>query len=173
MDTTPVHGNQHAGGQRHAGAPHGKQQPAVKSNRLKVIALGIATALIVGALIVVGWLVYRSSMPAHIDSNKHQAVFFTNGQVYFGKLHKLSGGYFKMTDVFYLQTKAEDKEESANPQETSAQDASDVQLIKLGGEIHGPEDEMIMSKDQILFFENLKESSTVSKTIDEYNNENK
>jgi len=45
-------------------------------------------------------------------------------------------------------------------------------LIKLGSEIHGPDDEMIVSKDQILFFENLKKDSQVSASIDKYSKPN-
>ena len=43
-----------------------------------------------------------------------------------------------------------------------------MQLIKLGSEIHGPDDEMIINKDQVLFFENLKTDSTVAKSIASY-----
>jgi hypothetical protein len=45
------------------------------------------------------------------------------------------------------------------------QDASNFELIKLGNEIHGPEDEIIIPKSQLLYFENLKPGGTVSKTI--------
>jgi len=88
----------------------------------------------------------------------------SNGQVYFGKLSTLNSEYIKLTDIFYLQTKAADASE--NPQKTSS--ASDVQLIKLGSEVHGPDDQMIISKDQVLFFENLKADGTVAKSIDKY-----
>ena len=54
---------------------------------------------------------------------------------------------------------AKDKENSDN---------SDVQLIKLGNELHGPEDQMQITKDQVLFWENLKADGKVSKAIDSY-----
>jgi hypothetical protein len=38
-------------------------------------------------------------------------------------------------------------------------------LTKLGGEIHGPEDLMVINRSQILFVENLKPSGEVSKAI--------
>jgi hypothetical protein len=139
-----------------------------KSKNLKYIAM---TAVLIFSLLVVvfgGWLLYRSSMGAHIDDSKYQAVFFTNGQVYFGKLQKLSGGYFKLNDIFYLQAKADAANASENPQETSTQQNSDVELIKLGSEVHGPDDEMIISKDQVLFFENLKKDGTVSQSISKF-----
>jgi len=111
-------------------------------------------------------------MGANIDSNKNQAVFLTNGQVYFGKLHTLNGGYMKLTDIYYLQTTAKDTS-SSDLQAASGQSSTDVQLIKLGDEIHGPDDEMIISKDQVLFFENLKKDSKVSSSITKYQNQKK
>jgi hypothetical protein len=101
-----------------------------------------------------------------IDTSKYQAVFFTNGQVYFGKLSTLNDEYLKLTDIYYLQTQAAEGKES-NPQTTS-NDQSDVQLIKLGEEIHGPEDEMVLSKDQLLFYENLKVDGKVAQSIEAY-----
>lgn len=152
---------------------HNKQKKKV--NKLKLGAI-VAGAVLLLSLAFGGWLVYQSSTAAHINSGKYQAVFFTNGQVYFGKLQKLNGSYFKLTDVFYLEAKNTDDNNntnSKNPQETSSQQSSDVQLIKLGSEVHGPDDEMIISQEQILFFENLKKDGKVSSSIDQYNNSKK
>jgi hypothetical protein len=77
----------------------------------------------------------------------------------------------KLSDIYYLQAQAA-ANESENPQETSSK-SSDVQLIKLGNEVHGPEDEMIISKDQILFFENLKTDGKVSDSIKQYQSQKK
>jgi hypothetical protein len=174
MDNVPVHANVPASKGRSADVS-GKglhQNSSPKKNKLKFLALAAGIALIL-VLAAGGWMLYRSSMPAHIDANKYQAVFFTNGQVYFGKLERLNGGYFKLNDIFYLQAQATDKTTSENPQETTNQSASDVQLVKLGSEIHGPDDEMIMSQDQILFFENLKKDGKVSDSIAKYKAEKK
>jgi len=103
-----------------------------------------------------------------IDGGKYQAVFFANGQVYFGKLQVFNGGYLKLTDIYYLQSQSSG--DSSNPQATSKDQAagSNVQLIKLGDEIHGPEDEMIISKDQVLFYENLKADGKVAQSIKKF-----
>ena len=144
-----------------------------KKTKMKWIIVAAVTTVFVLMLALVGFLLYRTSTAAHIDASKYQAVFFTNGQVYFGKLERLNGGYFKLNDIFYLQAQATDKAASENPQETTNQSASDVQLVKLGSEIHGPDDEMIMSQDQILFFENLKKDGKVSDSIAKYKAEKK
>ena len=38
-------------------------------------------------------------------------------------------------------------------------------LAKLGSEVHGPEDKMQINKDHVLFIEDLKDDSTVVKSI--------
>lgn len=129
--------------------------------------IGIVGLVIVVALAAWFFLVKPSSTAGVIDSDKYQAVFFTNGQVYFGKLKSLNPDYMVLTDIYYLQAKTDSNEEG-NPQKATAEDASNVQLVKLGSEIHGPDDEMIVNKDQILFFENLKKNSNVSTTIANY-----
>ncbi|TAL14614.1 hypothetical protein EPN95_02320 [Patescibacteria group bacterium] len=130
-----------------------------------VIALVSAAVIVIIAVIVMTVLYFmQSATAATIDSSKYQAVFFTNGQVYFGKLQTLNSGYMKLTDIFYLQASSS----STNPQETTTQTATDVQLIKLGSEVHGPDDEMIINKDQVLFFENLKSDGKVSTSISKY-----
>lgn len=174
MDNVPVRSGDsvpagHAtGGAQHAPQRHHQPKPKASGNKLKVITMAAAVTALVLVILLSGVFLYRSSMGAHIDNNKYQAVFFTNGQVYFGKLQKLNGGYFKLNDIFYLQAKPEADTESTNPQETTDEAGADVQLIKLGSEVHGPDDEMIMSKDQILFFENLSADGKVSESISQY-----
>lgn len=144
-----------------------------KSQKKFILALaGVLVAILV--IVLSGWLLYRSSTAATIDNGKYQAVFFTNGQVYFGKLKQVNANYFKLTDVFYIQAQEADAEstDSENPQQTSTQ-STDIRLIKLGSEVHGPDDEMIISKDQVLFFENLKTDGKVSDSITKYNNQQK
>jgi hypothetical protein len=140
-----------------------KEKKKVKRFKLPIIVI-----IIIVILAIVGFFAWSNSQNAGtaIDSSKYQAVFFTNGQVYFGKLQAFNSQYMKLTDIFYLQTSS-DSSTSANPQETST-DQSNVQLIKLGNEIHGPEDEMIISKDQVLFYENLKPTGKVAESIAKY-----
>lgn len=169
MENVPVRVNRAHSAGRDSGEP--TQQPFVRASKNKgkkrVTFSIIISIILLAGILAGGWFMQRSSVGATIDGSKYQAVFFTNGQVYFGKLNNLNDNYFKLSKVFYLQTKA-DTADSKNPQETTTETTPDVQLIKLGDEIHGPEDEMIISKDQILFFENLKKDATVAKSIDQY-----
>ena len=128
-------------------------------------------ALLVIAIGIGGWFAWSKmqTTATEIDTSKYQAVFFTNGQVYFGKLHQLNSDYLKLTDIYYLQTQTANA--SQNPQQTST-DQGNVQLIKLGDEIHGPEDEMVISKDQVLFYENLKSDGKVAQSIEKFKKSN-
>lgn len=131
--------------------------------------IGVAVLLV----LLTGWLLWSTSRAsgAAIDTGKYQAVFFTNGQVYFGKLDTLGGDYMKLTDVYYLQSQNGDTTSTADAQQATT-DQSNVQLIKRGNEVHGPEDEMVIAKDQIQFFENLKKDSKVSQLIAQYKSSN-
>lgn len=87
-----------------------------------------------------------------IPENAWQAVFLENGQVYFGKLAERGPEYVSLTDVYYLK-------------EASDLQNSNLNLVKLGGELHGPEDTIYIRKDSITFWENMKESSRVVQAI--------
>ena len=94
-----------------------------------------------------------------IPSDKWQAVFLTNDQVYFGKLKEYDEAYLLLTDVYYLRTASDLRE--------SDQAAQNLNLIKLGGEVHGPEDEIFIPKSSVLYFENMKETARVVESIEE------
>jgi hypothetical protein len=157
MEPTPVHRS----------AP--PQQDVYQKKSFKRFLFPIV-AIVIVILGVIGWFAWSNMQNAGtaIDTGKYQAVFFTNGQVYFGKLKPFNNEYLQLTDIYYLQTQAAASgDDSKNPQKTST-DQNDVQLIKLGDEIHGPEDKMILSKDQVLFYENLKGDSKVAESIGKY-----
>jgi hypothetical protein len=96
-----------------------------------------------------------------IDSTRYQAVFLTNGQVYFGKLSD-NGELVKLNNIWYLQV-----QNGQTAEALKANSQSQIALAKLGNELHGPDDSMSISKDQVLFWENLKNDSKVVKTIRE------
>jgi hypothetical protein len=95
-----------------------------------------------------------------------QAVFLTNGQVYFGKVEKQNQVELVVKDIYYLQVtrplqQTEEGEQQPNPQ-------GELSLVKLGNELHGPTDGMLINRDHVLFVEDLKEDSNVVQAIDNY-----
>lgn len=127
----------------------------------------IITTIIVLALAAGGWVAWQKlAVDDGIDTSKYQAVFFSNGQVYFGKLTVLSDVQLKLTNVFYVQSQEDETAEKAEGEVAANQ--NNMQLIKMGNEVHGPEDTMIINRDQVLFYENLKPDGKVSQTINQY-----
>lgn len=102
-----------------------------------------------------------------IKKNQYQAVFLSSqdGQVYFGKLAVFNENYYKLTDIFYVRVEQKIQPQGQNSQQQTQQNIS---LAKLGNELHGPEDEMFIAKDKVLFWENLKDDGQVVKAITEY-----
>ena len=92
----------------------------------------------------------RSNFERIVDSATYQAVFLSNDQIYFGHLKDTGSDFLLLTDVYYVKV----------------DDDSVGRLIKLGQiEPHGPKNEMVISKDQILFWENLRMDSSIVQTI--------
>ena len=126
---------------------------------------GVKSLLFWTVGLVVLWigLMFSSINPGgqfpSIDSDAWQAVFLTNDQVYFGKLEEYDEGYLVLRDVYYLR--------SADDLQTSGKDSANLNLIKLGGEVHGPVDEIFIPKASVLYFENLKEESRVVESINQ------
>ena len=87
-----------------------------------------------------------------IDRNLYQAVFLANGSTYFGKLQEQGNDWFVLTDVFYL----------------SVSDQSGTQLIKRGTEPQGPKEPMIISRQQVLFIENMRDDSDIVTLIKKF-----
>ncbi len=91
-----------------------------------------------------------------------QAVFLTNGQVYFGHLTNANSQYPVLKDIYYLQV-----QQSLQPAKDQNQQPQ-VSLVKLGNELHGPQDEMRINRDQILFYEDMKDDSKVNQAISDF-----
>lgn len=89
---------------------------------------------------------------------KWQAVFLANNQVYFGHVQNYNRKYLRLKDVYYLQV--------AQPLQQGQESAPNLNLVKLGRELHGPEDSMFIPKDKVLFWENMKPDSQVVKSIE-------
>ena len=82
------------------------------------------------------------------------------GQVYFGHLKSANRDYLVLSDIYYLRV-------SQQLQPSSQQPQTSINLVKLGDEIHGPEDTMYIPKGQVIFWESMKADSAVVKVISE------
>lgn len=135
--------------------------------------------LIIIIILVGGWyLVSRYtdlSLPGmssdSVLTSDWQAVFLSNGQVYFGKVRSIQKDNLVLNDIYYLQVVNQPLQTTQQGDEVGGDDAQTQQgltLIKLGNELHGPTDEMVINRDHILLIEKLKSDSRVVEAIDAY-----
>lgn len=121
--------------------------------------------LIVVILVAIAYMVFfRSKNNLVVDPSKYQAVFVSNGQVYFGKVSGEKKDYVSVSDVYYMVLKQPLQNQKADGTDTQDQTKPEYTLVKLGKEMHGPTS-MSINKDQILFIENLSDDSKVVSTI--------
>lgn len=127
---------------------------------------------VVGLAIVLGllwWFFGRNfGVPSYVETNKYQVVCLQSGECYFGKIASVSSDTVQIKNVFYVQKTSE-----TTTTTTDASADNKLQLIKLGNEVHGPEDMMAISRSQVLYIENLKSDGKVTQTINTYYEQNK
>ncbi len=133
----------------------------------------VIVVILIAALLAAGWHTYSVNTARFIRNDRYQAVFLSNGQVYFGKLQEAGRDYLRLNDIYYLQVQTpQPTGNGVNNAEQNAdqnkQASNNPQLIKLGEELHSPEDEMLINRDQLLFWENLKDGGKVADTIKAY-----
>ena len=118
---------------------------------------------------------------AEVKASGYQAVFLTNNQVYFGKLTNYGTANPVLREVYYLRS-GQSLQQAAPTGELNSEVkvdsagknalVSDLTLIKLGNELHGPMDLLKLNATQILFVEDLGSTSRVVKAIEEYRAKN-
>ncbi|MFH1890666.1 MAG: hypothetical protein ABIJ91_03825 [Candidatus Kuenenbacteria bacterium] len=138
---------------------------------LKVVIMVLVVVILV---VIAGYLVDKYTSLNLLEgsgqdhANVYSAVFLSNGQVYFGQMVKVENGHTELTDIYYLQAYNPPLQQAPNQQAVGQPQLS---LVKLGNELHGPEDQMEINNDHIVFIENLKSDSKVVEAILKYKEE--
>lgn len=153
----------------------GTHSAPVKRGKTGLGGLRLASVflLFAGTILVVALLAYialgkNSSASQYVDDKKMQAVFLNGGQVYFGRIGDLNDRTMQLKDIYYLRVN-----QQVQPNQTNTQAANnDISLVKLGCELHGPQDSMVINQEQVIFWENLKEDGQVAKAVAEYKTKN-
>jgi hypothetical protein len=140
--------------------PDVRRKPKSFSLRGALLPFIVLLLIIVGGFIGLK-LLSGSKMP---DSDKYQAVFLDNGQVFFGKLKNIDGKYLYLEKAYY--TKSQELPEDATDQQKAATE-NNVSLVKVGDEVYGPENNMSIRAEQVLFWQDLSEDSKVAQAIDQ------
>lgn len=148
---------------------------AMRTVRLELFIVIVGSALLLSA---VALFLAFTSIPDRsefnlVDRSKYQGVFLNGGfdftiqtgqpVAYFGKITSLDDKHLILRNVYYLTT------DSQQPQSNQ----SNVQLTKLGClQLHAPYDTMIINRNQLAFWENLRDDGKVVKAIKEYQQQN-
>ncbi|MEO5627734.1 MAG: hypothetical protein ABIQ89_02500 [Candidatus Saccharimonadales bacterium] len=153
-------------------APESKKSRRMGSKMGAVMRWGTVTLLVSGTILVVALVAMigvskTSEQSKYVNSGQYQAVFLNGGQVYFGKITSLNQRYVAMSDIYYLRVN-----QAVQPTAQQSDSSNDVSLVKLGCELHGPQDQMVINSDQIVFWENLKTDGQVAKAVAEYQKQN-
>ncbi len=151
----------------HAAASHGRRGRPGKS-WLRIVSVVLLFCITVLIVALVWSIVLTKPTPENdfVNTSELQAVFLNGGQVYFGNITDLNGSYLRMNNIYYLQVN-----QQVQPN-TSKNSNQQINLVKLGCELHGPEDEMVINRDQVMFWENLKKDGQVTKAVIKYHQQN-
>jgi len=144
-----------------------RKKETSKGMRLAAVGLLFAVTVLVVAVLGVLFVGPNGDQSKFVNSGKWQAVFLTNGQVYFGKLNEVSKDYFRLDNIYYLTQNT-----STDSKGNTTTDGN-YTLVKLGcQQIHDPYDEMVIERSQVSFWENLQDGGKVATSIKQFQQQN-
>jgi hypothetical protein len=153
----------------------GKRNAGWKSSPMWLRA-ALMILLFAGTILVVALLVLLyfggAKEQNYINKDRQQAVFLTNGQVYFGKIKSINKEYIDLQQIYYLNVNQQVQPNQKDSNSSSSTSNQSVSLVKLGCELHGPQDQMVINRDQITFWENLTTDGQVTKAINQWVQQN-
>ncbi len=124
----------------------------------------IYAAIAVLIILLIGLLVWRNCLGGNgVKKDQYQAVFMVDGQAYIGKLqNNPKSAYLRLTDVYTIQVQSGEVTDVAKDEKSAAQQPS---LVKLTDQLAGAEDEIYLSRNQVSFWENLRDDGKVVEAI--------
>ena len=140
--------------------PHVSGKRSSRGKKLKMGILSVVIVLVLAGLVVAG-LLFLKSRTSLFDPSKYQSVSLISGDIYFGKVQSYNNDFIVLVDTFYPKQLTDDKD-------TPEDESSNIELIKPGNELAGPEDRMVISKAQIQYIQDLKPDGRVTQVIGEY-----
>ena len=142
-------------GAQHTGRTNKSGMGGVRGLRIFSVVLFFSVAILLIALATS--FVYGPSGGGEsklVDKSRYQAVFINGGQVYFGRITSLNSQYVQLDDIFYLRLS-----QQVQPPDKASSQANDPILVPLGCELHRPTSAMVINREQIIFWENLKDET--------------
>lgn len=151
-----------------AGSTHKAKSSLVN---FRTASVGLLFGITILLVALVGFITLggnEGSQDKYVDKSKMQAVFLNGGQVYFGKINSTTDKSMRVSDIYYLRVN-----QQVQPDGSAANNSNqDISLVKLGCELHGPQDSMVINQSQVIFWENLKDDGQVAKAVADYKKQN-
>jgi len=140
-----------------------KNQIKKSPSRLYFLVLVVLIVLVIAltAMLIIVQTGEKNNTERYQD--RWQAVFLENGQVYFGQIIAEKENELVLKNIYYYPENFLNYLQGGEERQLS-----DLSIIKLGTELHGPEDQMIINRSFVMFVENLKENSKILQTIKKY-----
>lgn len=133
----------------------------LSKKHLIVIALAVVVALVAMVIIVMA-----ARPMQRIDTSTYQAVYLVNGQAYFGKLQNTTGQFLVMKTPYTMQDVQTPPQEDANAEtKETSEPVANTTLIKVSGQVYGPEESIALKAEQVIFWQNLRDDSKVSQAL--------
>ena len=131
----------------------------LSKKHLMIIAFAVSVAFV--ALI---GLVLFVPPAQRIDTNTYQVVYLANGQAYFGKLQNTNGRFLVMKTPYTMQ-EVQTPPQTGTEAEATATPETSTTLIKVSGQVYGPEESIALKSEQVVFWQNLRDDSKVSQAL--------
>lgn len=134
---------------------------------LKTASLALLLSMAILVLAVVVFAIFGkgpASQTKYVDGGKIQAVFINGSNTpYFGRITTINDRIIRLSNIYYLRVNQQIQPDGR----AEADKDNPLVLVKLGCEIHGPEDSMVINQQQVIFWENLDSEGKVAQGIKE------
>lgn len=127
--------------------------PSAASKVLVVLLIVVGTGLIMSLGASAFGAFGSPAEQLRIDEDTYQAVHLSDGRVLFGQLDVIDRHNLSLNNVYYVEDTSEDLK------------VNEATLVKHETKPYGPEGSVVINRDQVLFWENLKDTGLVTETI--------
>jgi hypothetical protein len=136
------------------------------NNYMKKIFISTILIFVLLLIFVAAFLwqdgIVRNAIQLFKYRDSYQAVFLNNGQVYFGNIVELTNEYVVLEEPYSI--KLQQKQTDAEGETVQ----SEVKLLSIKDEFYKPDGYMLIKKSEILFIEELQDSSQIIDIIENY-----
>ncbi len=135
-----------------------------KGRAVKVVLIILVFMVIVAFIGISLWQdgTFRNISQSIRFKSSYQAIFLSNGQLYFGKITEITNEYIMMDSPHFLQL-AQEPGEQVEPEVQP-----EMKLISIKDEFHKPKDFVMIEKSSVIFIEELRDVSQIADAIENF-----